>query len=144
MHPTKTANTVAVAQIAGLVSRSPVDGAIPLFVFAAGYDSAQLTQGVEQLPVAVLVRLRAGRCFYADPPPAVPAPQGGRPRQHGAKFTCADPETWPASSAEHLATDVQYGTVRVRAWAELHPKHHAQPGRGTRKTRPIVRGTVVH
>jgi hypothetical protein len=33
--------------------------------------------------------------------------------------------------------------VRVRAWAGLHPKQQVHPGRGTRKTRPIVRGTVV-
>ena len=33
--------------------------------------------------------------------------------------------------------------MRVRAWAGLHPKQQAHPGRGTRKTRPIVRGTVV-
>jgi hypothetical protein len=33
--------------------------------------------------------------------------------------------------------------VRVRAWAGLHPKHHAHPGRRTRKRRPIVRGTGV-
>jgi Transposase DDE domain len=143
VHPSQNANAVAVDQITSLLGRLAAGGAPPLIVFDAGYDSVQVTQGLASLPVAVLVRLRAGRCFYADPPPAVPAPQGGRPRQHGAKFTCADPETWPASSAEHLATDVQYGTVRVRAWAELHPKHHAQPGRGTRKTRPIVRGTVV-
>jgi hypothetical protein len=31
----------------------------------------------------------------------------------------------------------------VRAWAGLHPKQRAAPGRGTRKPRPIVRGTVV-
>ncbi len=130
-------------QITSLLGRLAAGGAPPLIVCDAGYDSAQLTQGLAHLPVAVLVRLRAGRCFSADPPPAVPSPQGGRPRQHGAKFICADPATWPAPSAEHLATDVQYGTVRVRAWAELHPKHHAQPGRGTRKTRPIVRGTIV-
>ena len=143
VHPNQNANAVAVEQIKDLLSRLAPGGAPPLVVFDAGYDSVQLTQGLTPLPVAVLVRLRAARCFYADPPPAVPSPQGGRPRQHGAKFSCADPATWPAPSAEHLAADEQYGTVRVRAWAGLHPKHHARPGRGTRKTRPIVRGTVV-
>ena len=102
-----------------------------------------MTQGLEQLPVAVLVRLRADRCFSADPPPAVPSPKGGRPRIHGAKFACKAPATWPAPTADHVAEDEQYGTVRVRAWAGLHPKQQHHPGRGTRKTRPIVRGTVV-
>jgi hypothetical protein len=31
----------------------------------------------------------------------------------------------------------------VRSWAGLHPKQLAHPARGTRRTRPIVRGTVV-
>lgn len=143
VHPTENANAVAVEQIAGLVSRLPADGVPPLVVFDAGYDSVRVTQGLAKLSVAVLVRLRADRCFYADPPPAVPSPKGGRPRQHGAKFACQDSATWPAPTAEHTVTDEQYGTVRVRAWSGRHPKQQAHPGRGTRKTRPIVRGTVV-
>jgi hypothetical protein len=143
VHPTENPNTIAVEQIAGLVGRLPADGATPLFVFDAGYDSAKLTQELAKFPVAVLVRLRGDRCFYADPPPAVPSSKGGRPRQHGAKFTCKVPATWPVPTAEHLAEDEQYGTVHVRAWAGLHPKQQAHPGRGTRKTRPIVRGTLV-
>src|SRR5215212_4012332 len=95
------------------------------------------------MPASMLVRLRADRCVYADPPPAVPSPKGGRPRQHGAKFPCTDPATWPAPSVEHVIADEQYGTVRVRARAGLHPKQQAHPGRGTRKTRPILRDTVV-
>jgi hypothetical protein len=143
VHPSQNANAVAVDQIKDLVTRLPPDGALPLFVFDAGYDSAQLTQGLEQLPVAILVRLRADRCFYADPLPARPSPKGGRPRRHGAKFACKDPASWPAPIAEHVTQDQQYGSVGVRAWAGLHPKQRAHPARGTRKTRPIVRGTVV-
>jgi hypothetical protein len=143
VHPRHNSNTVAVDQITDLLRRSSPESAPPLFVFDAGYDSAQLTRGLASLPVAVLVRLRADRCFYADPPPATPSPKGGRPRQHGAKFACKDPATWPVPTAEHLVEDEQYGTVRVRAWTGLHPKQQAHPARGTRKTRPIVRGTVV-
>jgi hypothetical protein len=143
VRPTANANTVAVEQIAELVNRLPTDGVTPLFVFDAGYDSAQLSQRLEHLPVAVLVCLRSDRCFYADPPPSVPSPKGGQPRQHGAKFVCKDPTTWPAPAAEHVVNDEQYGTVRVRTWAGLHPKQQAHPGRGTRTMRPIVRGTVV-
>jgi hypothetical protein len=33
------------------------------------------------------------------------------------------PSTWPEPSAEHTCEDSNgYGTVRVRAWANLHPK----------------------
>jgi hypothetical protein len=143
VHPRENANTVAVAQIAGLASQLPTDGVTPLFVFDAGYDSAQVTRGLETLCVAVLVRLRADRCFYADPPPAVPSPKGGRPRIHGTKFACKDPATWPVPTTAHCTEDAQYGMVRVRSWAGLHPKQQARPDRGTRKTREIVRGTVV-
>ena len=143
VHPLENANAAAVEQIRGLVARLPARAALPLFVFDAGYDAVQLTQSLAGAPVALLVRLRSDRCFYADPPPAAPSPRGGRPRRHGAKFDCARAETWPAPDAEHVAEDDQYGTVRVRAWAALHPKPQAHPGRGTRKPRPIVRGTVV-
>jgi hypothetical protein len=143
VHPRENAHTIAVEQITTLVAQRPLVAATPLFVFDAGYDSAHLTQAVAETPVAILVRLRADRCFYADPPLAVPSPKGGRPRKHGAKFACKDPATWPVPTAEHSTEDEQYGTVRVRAWAGLHPKQQNHPGRGTRKTRPIVRGTVV-
>jgi hypothetical protein len=126
-----------------LVGRLPASGAAPLFVFDAGDDSAQLTQGLADARAAILVRLRSDRCFYADPPPTPPSPKGGRPRRHGAKFACADPATWPVPTAEHRAEDERYGTVRVRAWGGLHPKQQEHPERGTRRVRPLVRGTVV-
>jgi len=143
VHPRENAHTVAAEQIMALLTRRSAAEATPLFVFDAGYDSAQLTQILAETPVAILVRLRADRCFYADPPPTTPSPKGGRPRIHGAKFACKNPATWPNATAEHLAEDEQYGTVRVRSWAGLHPKQQHHPSRGTRKTRPIVRGTVV-
>lgn len=143
IHPTENADAVAVEQILALITQQPGAEATPLFVFDAGYDSTHLTQALAETPVAILVRLRADRCFYADPPPAMPSPKGGRPRQHGAKFACKDSTTWPTPTAEHVIQDQQYGTVRVRAWVGLHPKQRAHPARGTRKTRPIVRGTVV-
>jgi DDE superfamily endonuclease len=107
VHPRENANTVAVEQMKRLAYHLPADGGLPLFVFDAGYDFAQLTQDLDKLPVAILVRLRADRCFYADPPPAVPSPRGGRPRQHGAKFACQDATTWPVPTAEHIV-DVEY------------------------------------
>jgi hypothetical protein len=92
--------------------------------------------------VAVLVRLRADRCFYADPP-LRPVGSTGRPRRHGAKFNCADSSTWPAPTATLAAVDDQYGTVTVQAWAGLHPKQQRHPGHGSRGPRPIVRGTII-
>ena len=130
VHPAENANAIAVTQIAGLVGRLSADAVPPLFVFDAGYDSVQVTQGLAPLSVAVLVRLRADRCFYADPPPPAPSSKGGRPRMHGAKFISKDPASWPPPSAEHVVEDAQYGTVRVRAWDGLHPKAPRPPWPG--------------
>jgi hypothetical protein len=56
---------------------------------------------------------------------------------------CNDPSTWPEPSAEHYCEDAGYGAVRLRAWAELHPKVHNHAGRGTRGPLPIVVGTLI-
>jgi hypothetical protein len=132
----------AAAQIRALLERLPAGGAVPLFVFDGGYDSAQLTLDLAPERVAVLVRLRADRCFYADPPPPPPG-KTGRPRRHGAKFNFADPATWPAPTATLVTSDDQYGTVTVQAWAGLHPKQQRHPGHGSGGPRPIVRGTIL-
>jgi hypothetical protein len=115
---------------------------VPLVVFDGGYDSAQLTLDLATERVAVLVRLRADRCFYHDPPPRPPG-ASGRPRRHGAKIALADPATWPAPTATHTVVDDQYGTVTVAAWPGLHPKQQRHPGHGSKGPRPIVRGTII-
>jgi DDE superfamily endonuclease len=142
LHPTDDTDQQAAVQVRALLGRLGAGGPIPLFVFDAGYDSAQLTLDLADARVAVLVRLRADRCFYADPPPP-PAGKTGRPRRHGAKFNCADPTTWPAPTATLVCHDDQYATVTVHAWAGLHPKQQRHPGHGTRGPRPIVRGTII-
>src|SRR5215207_4112614 len=79
VHPTDNSNTVAVQQIKDLIARVPAQADVPVFAFDAGYDSLQLADELGDTPAAILVRLRRGRCFYADPP----RPQGiGRPRRH--------------------------------------------------------------
>jgi hypothetical protein len=142
LHPLDDADQTAAGQIRALVGRLPPGGPVPLVVFDGGYDSAQLTLDLAEERVAVLVRLRSDRCFYADPPPRA-AGSTGRPRRHGAKFNLADPATWPAPTATHLVVDDQYGTVTVAAWRGLHPKQQRHPGHGTRGPRPIVRGTII-
>jgi hypothetical protein len=144
LRPTQDANAVAVEQVRGLLGRLAKEeataAALPLFVFDAGYDPVKLQQGLQESRAQILVRLRAGRCFYADPPP--PAPTGRHPR-HGHKMKCSEPSTWPEPSAEQTCEDAGYGTVRVRAWAGLHPKVRNHAGRGSRGPLPIVRGTLV-
>jgi hypothetical protein len=62
-------------------------------------------------------------------------------RANGCSVT--DPSTWPKPSTEYICEDSGYGTVRVRAWANLHPKVCAHEGRGSRGPLPIVVGTLV-
>jgi hypothetical protein len=142
LQPLDDTDQTAAGQIRALLGRLPASQAVPLFVFDAGYDSAQLSLDLAEAPVAVLVRLRSDRCFYADPPPRPPG-AGGRPRRHGAKFAFADPTTWPAPTATLHTTDDQYGAVTVQAWSGLHPKQHRHPGHGSGGPRPIVRGTIL-
>jgi hypothetical protein len=143
IRPARDANEVAAEQVKAFLCRSPEKGAAPLFVFDAGYDPVKLQQGLEGSPCQILVRLRAGRRFYAEPSLAgAPAPTG-RPRRHGPKMKCADPSTWPEPSTEYTCEDAGYGAVRVRAWANLHPKVRAHEERGSRGPLPIVRGTLV-
>jgi hypothetical protein len=143
LHPLEDTDQTAAAQIRALLARLPAREAMPLFVFDGGYDSAQLTLDLAEEQVAVLVRLRSDRCFYADPPPAARSPRGGRPRRHGAKFAFADPTTWPVPTATLACQDDQYGMVTVQAWVGLHPKQQRHPGHGSRGPRPIVRGTIL-
>jgi Transposase DDE domain len=142
LHPLDDTDQQAAVQVRALLRRLPDGGPVPLMVFDAGYDSAQLSLDLAEARVAVLVRLRADRCFYADPPPRPPG-TNGRPRRHGAKFAFTDPTTWPAPTATLVCQDNQYGTVTVAAWAGLHPKQQRHPGHGTRGPRPIVRGTIL-
>src|SRR4029453_6341498 len=142
LHPLENTDQQAACQVRALLERLPAGGPVPLVVFDAGYASARLTLDLAGARVGVLVRLRAGRCFYADPPPRPPG-AGGRPRRHGAKFAFADPATWPAPTATHVACDDQDGAVTVHAWGGLHPKQHRHPGHGSGGPRPIVRGTIL-
>jgi len=138
VHPMQNANAAA-DQVKALLDRSSPEEAVvvPLFVFDAGYDPVRVQQGLAGRQFQILVRLRAGRAFYADPT-GLPAPTG-RSRRHGRKYDCKDPASWPEPSAEHACEDGGYGKVRVRAWAGLHPKVQAHAGRGSRGPTPIVR-----
>jgi hypothetical protein len=126
-----------------LLGRLEAGGIVPLFVFDAGYDPVKLQRGLEGSACQILVRLRAGRRFYGDPGLSDPPAHVGRPRRHGPKMKCSDPGTWPEPSTEHACEDTGYGSVRVRAWAGMHPKVQNHEGRGSRGPLPIVVGTLI-
>ncbi len=124
VHPNENLHVVAVQQIGQMLASlgpeldtdqqaaSPT-ALTPLFAFDAGYDPVQLAEELANsdnpdlaASVSILVRLRCGRCFYADP--LSPAEcgtgrgtLGGRPRRHGRKFECYNPATWPTPTLEH-------------------------------------------
>jgi DDE superfamily endonuclease len=141
--PGENVNAVAAEQIRSWLrqaSHVAPAAAVPIFSFDAGYDSVQLSLALADEPVGLLVRLRAGRCFYADPMAQSPT---GRPRRHGAKFVCADATTWPVPIDQWSCDDARYGHVCLRAWSRLHPVPQLHATRGTRGPRPLVRGTLI-
>ena len=158
IHPTHNAYLVAVQQIRSLLdnnSRTTHLGAassdqVPIFVFDAGYEPNQLAEELASCGTraSILVRLRSNRCFYTDPPSPDECgtgrgTPGGRPRRHGRKFECYNPTTWSSPSFEYHCQDAQYGQVSVRAWCGLHSKTQSHSTIGTRKARPISKGTLV-
>jgi hypothetical protein len=143
--PTSNAHVMAATQIQDLLEQLPTPGPVPLFVFDAGYDPETLARELGDLDgqrVAVLVRLRSGRCFYTAPPSPTRL-KIGRPRRHGQKFACDDEATWWTPTAEHSEEHTQYGMVRVRAWAGVHAKTQNHPNRGSWQTKPTVSGTLL-
>jgi hypothetical protein len=122
--PGENVNLVAAEQIRSWLGQAGPLASVPIFTFDAGYDAVQLSLAVEKLSVGLLVRLRAGRCFYADP---TTQSATGRPRRHGSKVVCDDPATWLAPSDQWTMTDPQYGSIDVWAWSGLHeaPQNHA-------------------
>jgi hypothetical protein len=147
LQPGENANLVAAEQIRSWLRQAspapPASTPPPICSFDAGYDSVQLSLAVADAPICLLVRLRSGRCFYADPTRQLPT---GRPRRHGAKFVCDDPTTWPEPSAQWSTDDPQYGRVQLQTWGGLHPIPQLHARRGTRTqphARPLVRGTLL-
>jgi hypothetical protein len=138
--PSTDAVAATIAQVGELVGRLGDTGAIPLFVFDAGYDPIALGHELAATRAAILVRIRSDRLFYAEPV-RPPAGTVGRPRRHGRRFACADPATWWTPDAELRADDPRYGAIEVQVWHRLHPKlqrrGHWAGGW------PIVSGSVI-
>jgi hypothetical protein len=116
LRPGEDLGQATAAQVRALTERLGATGTVPLFVFDAGYDPIALTVDLADVAVAVLVRIRSDRVFYADPG-ARPPGQLGRPRRHGARFLCTDPASWPVPDQTLQARDEQYGRVQVAAWS---------------------------
>jgi hypothetical protein len=132
-------NTVAVGRVQAVLGRLPA-GTGALFAFDAGFDPVQLSVGLDGTTAQVVVRIRDDRKFFARPDPPVPG-RMGRPRRHGARFSCADAGSWPAPHVVYLGEDPQYGRVEVRAWHRLHP--HQYTYRELGGAMRIVEATII-
>jgi hypothetical protein len=75
-------------------------------------------------------------------PPSLPG-AGGRPRRHGQRLRCADPDSWPAPDATHHTSDYRYGRIDVQAWHGLHPKLAAKGRWASPDGAPIINGTII-
>jgi DDE superfamily endonuclease len=114
-----------------------------LIVADAGYDGPRLTFLLDDLPVAVLVRMRSDRVLRRPTPPHIPGTIG-RPRRHGGEFVFGDPATWgPPAITTHTDTRL-YGPATARGWDRLHPRLTRRTAWITHAEQlPILEGTVI-
>jgi hypothetical protein len=142
IRPRDDATTNTIDQVRRLVGRLPGDAAVPMAVFDAGYDPIAISHGLSTDRVQVLVRIRGDRVFHADPP-ARSAGARGRPRRHGRRLKCSDGRTQRSPDATLVAQDSRYGTVKVAAWHDRHPRLSGRGRWGREEVLPIVKGTVI-
>ncbi len=143
MVPGETIHQVAVEQIRSHQQQCRRQGRTKaIYSMDSGYDPVQMGFALqdEKENVCLLMRLRAGRCFYADPPNT---PTGGRPKRHGAKFVCAAPLTWWEPTREWADEDAGYGHVRLRAWSGVHAIPATHGKHVTPQAKPIVTGWLI-
>lgn len=141
IKPSDDATNATNAQVRQLAAALPDDSTVPLFVFDAGYNAVAIGAGLADARVQTLTRISSKRVFHPDPPPRAKNARG-RPRRHGARFALSQPETYPAPDAELESHDARYGTIKVKAWHQLHPRL-VRRGRWGDGPAPIVRGTVI-
>jgi hypothetical protein len=125
VRPGENLKRVAAEQFRSWLRHAPAvppDAPPPIVSFDAGYDSVPLSLDLADAPLCLLVRLRAGRCFSADPTTqALP----GRPRRHGAQFVCEDPTPGRSRPTSGPATTRRMGTSSSRRGAGCMPSRSA-------------------
>jgi hypothetical protein len=134
------ANAIAARQITAMLPRLGPLPAPVLVAFDGGYDPVHLTVGLAGTGVPIVVRVRNDRRYFARAAPRAPGQKGAR-RRHGARFSCADPGTWPTPDVSFDRDDDVYGRVQVQAWQRLHP--HQRTYRDPGGAMSIVEGTLI-
>jgi hypothetical protein len=149
LAPGTDAATVTAAQVRDVVSRliaaghwRPADPDI-LLVADAGYDGPRLAHVLADLPITVLVRMRADRVLRRPTPPQLPGTRG-RPHRHGGEFAFGDPATWSEPDITTRTQTRLYGPALIRAWDRLHPRLTHRIAWATHAGNlPILEGTVI-
>jgi DDE superfamily endonuclease len=115
-----------------------------IVVLDAGYHPARLAWLLADLPVLLVVRVRADRVFYGPPPPRR-AGAGGRPPRHGAAVRCAGPGTWGGADVSADARSPRYGRLAVTAWHRMHQQLTRQNyGWAAHEgPLPVIEGTLI-
>ena len=105
----------------------------------SGYDVTRLAFVLADLPVHLVGRIRADPVLLAATPPRPvdePGPMG-RPRRHGAVMVLADPDSWPAPTAQMHTATARYGKAEATAWDRMHPRLAVEHLPGQREAKPI-------
>ena len=120
-------NRVAAEQIKAVCARLAGHGLLgagrraPVFVLDAGYSGPVLADLLGDVPVHLLVRLRARAHFYARPP----AHTGrGRPRKHGPLLDLADPGRHAPPATHDAWWHERYGAIELSSWPAMHQNQH--------------------
>lgn len=152
LGPADDATAVTAAQLRAVVGRLRAAGhwrvGDPpiMVVLDSGYDVTRLAFVLADLPVHLVGRIRADRVLLAATPPRPvdgPGPVG-RPRRHGAVMVLADPDSWPAPTAQTHTATARYGKAEATAWGRMHPRlAHRGSWADHPGTLPILEGTLI-
>jgi hypothetical protein len=121
LRPGQDATDVTIAQITGLLKDMRAAGQWapgdppPLVMLDAGNYATDLSHALARQPVQLLVRLRATRVYYTDPPPRAPGAMGP-PQRHGQEFSCSKASKRHTPDFQATTRSQRYGKVVVRAW----------------------------
>lgn len=102
MQPGENINQVAAEQIRPFLRQRPAGKPYPIFTFDVGYEAVQLGVALAGEGVGILVRLRSGRCFYADPPPGPMEGVRGGTRPSSAVTTRPTGPRLPTSGVQRM------------------------------------------
>ena len=120
LQPGETEVELAIRQIAQLCDGLS-HAILQVVALDGSYGNHIFLKGVQDLPCAVVVRLRRDRVLYQEPIYC----GRGRPPLHGKRFAFKEPERWGTPDEEVTFEHPRHGTVRLRRWNKLHAKQDA-------------------